>query len=148
MISLYSPLFDLLAPEEAAVPSWLQRVTQGFAPAVDIHETPVAYVLSVELPGVRLEDVDVKLEKSALILSGSRRYEQKAEGGGFRRVERRYGNFSRSFTLPDDVDPDGIEAHLEDGVLMISVPKGTKGQARKITVKGALPIEANEGSPT
>ncbi len=136
MLNVYSPLFDLLSSDESPMTAWMQRVTQGFAPAVDIHEADGAYILSAELPGVRPEDVDLKVDKNVLTLSGTRQYSQQSDDKGYRRIERRYGNFTRSFTLPEHVDADGIQASLENGVLTISVPKGTKAQVRKIAVRG------------
>ena len=106
-------------------------------PAVDISEVPAEYLLKAELPGVKKEDVQVKVENGVLTVSGERKSEVDGEGEQFHRVERTYGSYSRSFSLPDNVQADRIAADYKDGVLIVHLPKTELKQpgARRITVQ-------------
>lgn len=103
-------------------------------PAADIRESDKAYHIDVELPAVAPEDVDVSVRDGVLTVSGERRSESTSEEGKVHRVERRWGRFSRSFRLPENVDPDGIEARARDGVLYLTVSKRAEAQPRRIEV--------------
>ena len=109
--------------------------TSQWRPAVDIKEYDERFVIYADLPGVKPEDIDITMEQGVLTLQGERTAEQAEEGDGLRRVERMRGGFYRRFSLPDTADSDRIEAHGENGVLEITLPKHEKEQARKITVK-------------
>jgi len=110
-------------------------VTAQWAPAVDIKEEPERFLLYVDVPGVKPEDIEVTMEKGVLTIRGERHVEKKeGEGTPFQRVERMHGTFYRRFSLPDSADAEGIEAHGEHGVLHISIPKHVRGQARRINV--------------
>lgn len=107
-----------------------------WAPAVDISETPQAYLIKAELAGVRREDIQVKVEGGQLRLSGERKFEKEEKDKKQHRVERFYGSFSRSFSLPDDADEAQIKAEYRDGVLHLTLPKRETStpRAREITV--------------
>lgn len=109
----------------------------AFRPAVDIRETDESFVVYVELPGLTAEEVNIDVEDSVLRLSGERRFEGEEDKEGFRRVERRYGAFSRSFSLPETVDADAVHAKLDSGVLKLTLPKRDVPGARKVTVEAA-----------
>ena len=110
--------------------------TADWAPAVDISETPQAYLIKAELAGVRREDIQVKVEGGQLRLSGERKFEKEDKDNKQHRVERFYGSFSRSFSLPDDADEAQIKAEYRDGVLSLTLPKREPAapRAREITV--------------
>ena len=110
----------------------------GWLPPVDIAEGEDAYHIDVELPAVASEDIEVTVKDSVLTVSGERRREDAADGGaeGRRhRVERRFGKFSRSFRLPEDVDEDAIEASAKDGLLRLKVRKREQATPRAIPVQ-------------
>lgn len=90
---------------------------------MDLVETGKHFVLRADLPGLSETDVKVELQDSVLTVSGERRAEHEDRGEGYHRIERATGFFSRALTLPDGIDPDGIEAHFRDGVLEVRVPK-------------------------
>jgi len=114
-------------------------VTAQWAPAVDIKEDPDRFVLFVDVPGVKPEDIEVTMEQGVLTIRGERHVERtEGEGSSFQRVERMHGTFYRRFSLPDSADADGIEAHGEHGVLHITIPKHARGQARRINVNTGL----------
>ncbi len=108
--------------------------TQAFKVAVDIREEDDAFYVDAEVPGLRAEDVNVDVEKNVLTLSGERKIEKEEVEGTYRRVERQYGSFTRSFTLPETVDADNISADLKDGVLALRLPKKEAPTPRNIAV--------------
>jgi len=109
------------------------RVT-GFTPLVDVHETEDEYLVKVDLPGVKADDVSVEVNENVLSLSGSRVPE---ETGQAQLIERPYGSFVRTLTLPQGVDSDSIEAGYQDGVLELRIPKPAEQKPKKITIGGA-----------
>ena len=106
-------------------------------PTVDISETESEYLIKAELPEVRKEDVKVTVENGVLTLQGERRQEKEEKGRRFHRVERLYGSFVRSFTLPESVDEGGVKAEYKDGVLALHLPKSEKVKPKAIDVKVA-----------
>jgi HSP20 family protein len=104
-------------------------------PTVDISETEGEYLIKAELPEVRKEDVKVTVENGVLTLQGERRQEKEEKGKRFHRVERSYGSFVRSFTLPESVDDSSVKAEYKDGVLNLHLPKSEKVKPRAIDVK-------------
>ena len=106
----------------------------AWSPIVDIEETEQNYVIRVELPGLDKNKVKVVVENGVLTLSGERDLERKVEGKTFHRVERSHGTFSRSFTLPEDVDPESVVANFKDGLLEIHVAKHEKALPKSIEV--------------
>jgi HSP20 family protein len=108
-----------------------------WAPAVDVSEDGQNFVVHAELPGIKQEDIDIELENNVLTLKGQRKFERKDEKENYHFVERSYGSFYRSFTLPRNVDPNGIQANFGDGVLTISIPKAEEAKPRKVQIGGA-----------
>jgi HSP20 family protein len=107
----------------------------AWAPALDISERKDAYLVTVELPGVEAEDLEVTLEDGLLTIQGERIFAHDSSEQQFHRVERRYGAFRRSITLPAHVMADGIQASVEDGVLQILVPKMEEATPKRIKVR-------------
>jgi len=103
-------------------------------PSLDISETDKAVELKLDLPGVTAKEIDIRLNGNLLTVSGERKEEQEKKGKTYHRVERRYGNFSRSITVPCSVQEDEIAAEYHDGVLSITLPKTDEAKARKISV--------------
>jgi HSP20 family protein len=120
-----------------------------WAPMVDISERKDAYLVAVELPGVGLDDLEITFQDGLLTIQGERRDPHDAATEKLHRVERRYGTFRRSITLPSHVMADGIEATTQDGVLQILVPKAAELHAKRIQVhvnqKHADPAPSAEG---
>jgi HSP20 family protein len=103
-------------------------------PPVDIQETAEGYRLTAELPGLTREDINITLENNVLRLSGERKLEKDAKKESYHRIERAYGTFQRSFSLPHQVNGEKVEASFKDGVLTISVPKAEQARPRKISI--------------
>jgi HSP20 family protein len=113
-----------------------ERLTVAdWVPAVDIIETDSEYQIHAELPEVKKEDVKVTLENGVLTIQGERRQEQEHQGQRYHRVERSYGRFIRSFTLPDHVDDTNVRAEYKEGVLHLYLPKSEKVKPKAIEVK-------------
>ncbi|HSR70349.1 MAG TPA: Hsp20/alpha crystallin family protein [Acidobacteriota bacterium] len=110
------------------------EASKGWLPAVDIHEDSEGLTFTTEVPGFTKEDLNISVEDGTLTLSGERSRQQEDEGRHFHRVERSYGRFERSFTLPTNVDPAGINASLKNGLLTISIPKREEAKPRQIAV--------------
>jgi HSP20 family protein len=108
---------------------------EAWAPTVDIIENESAYLVTAELPGVRKEDIQITLEDGLLTLAGERKQEQTEKTRKFHRIERSYGAFSRSFSLPKNVDAEKIEARFRDGVLAVAVAKSETARPRHIEVR-------------
>jgi len=106
-------------------------------PTVDISETDAEYLIKAELPEIKKEDVKVTVEDGVLTLQGERRQEKEEKGKKFHRVERSYGSFVRSFTLPESVDDAGVKAEYKDGVLALHLPKTERVKPKAIDVKVA-----------
>jgi HSP20 family protein len=106
----------------------------GFTPPVDVHETEDEYLVKIDLPGVKSEDVNVEVNDNVLSISGSRVAD---ETGAAQLVERPYGTFARTLTLPQGVDSDSIEAGYQDGVLELRIPKPAEQRPKKITIGAA-----------
>ena len=105
-----------------------------WVPPVDIRETDDELTLLAEVPGLGKDDVNVTLENNVLTLSGERRFEKDADKEGYHRIERSYGSFTRSFTLPANVQTDQVKASFEQGVLSITLPKREEAKPRKIDI--------------
>jgi HSP20 family protein len=113
-----------------------EMTTGNWFPKVDIFENKDNLVLEAELPGMTQDDFDLSFENNVLTLKGERKFEKKTDEGNYHRVERSYGNFSRSFTLPQTVTTEGAKADFENGVLHVTLPKREEVKARKIQVTG------------
>jgi HSP20 family protein len=105
-----------------------------YMPKFDVKENKNAYVLRADVPGVKEEDIDLSLNGNLLTVSGKRDDERREEGEQYYSVERSYGTFSRSFSLPDGIDASAISADLKSGVLTVQIPKRPEAQPRKITL--------------
>jgi HSP20 family protein len=125
-----------------------ERAT-AWAPALDISERKDAYLVTVELPGLKPEDLDITMEDGLLTIQGERQFTSESSEQQFHRVERRYGAFRRSITLPAHVMAEGIEASFEDGVLQILVPKAEEATPKRIQVRpGRVTIPAASSEDT
>jgi HSP20 family protein len=106
-----------------------------WVPPVDIRETENELVVKADVPDVKFEDIDVRMENGTLTLRGERKFEEKKNEGGWHRVERSYGKFERVFTLPDTVDPEGVKADYKNGTLTITLPKKEIAKPRQVKVQ-------------
>ena len=106
-----------------------------WAPLVDIVEDEQEYVISAEIPGVNKEDIKVGVQDDVLTISGHRKYEKEEKDKKFHRIERAYGSFARSFTLPEDSDGEKVAAEFKDGMLKVHLPKTEKVKPKQIEVK-------------
>ena len=109
-------------------------VTSDWAPAIDIKEEDDKYMLIADIPGVDPKDIDIHMENGLLTIKGERNSELKTEHTGFKRIERKHGGFYRRFSMPEGVNPEGINAKSNNGVLTVSIPKQEAIKPRKITV--------------
>ena len=107
----------------------------NWAPPVDIYEHEGNLVLKAELPGIDPKDVDVRVENNVLTLQGERKFESEVKREEYHRVERAYGTFSRSFTLPNVVDTGNIKAEFKDGVLRVTMPKREEAKPKQISIQ-------------
>jgi HSP20 family protein len=145
MNRVFGTFFDSATPRNG-----VRTVSRRWIPAMDVVENDDNYVLRADLPGLSEGDVNVELEDNVLTISGKRSSEHEERKNGYRRVERSYGSFSRSVTLPEGVDADGIEANFDKGVLEVKVAKPEQIKPRKVAITvGAAPavaeaIEAGE----
>jgi HSP20 family protein len=108
--------------------------TSSFAPAVDVYEDDHQVTLKIEVPGIDEEDIDVRLENNTLTVHGERRLEKEEKEENYRRVERQYGSFTRSFTLPQTVDAEGVSAQYDKGVLKIKLNKKAEAKPKQIKI--------------
>ncbi|HEU5336549.1 MAG TPA: Hsp20/alpha crystallin family protein [Terriglobales bacterium] len=115
--------------------------TAGFAPAVDIYEDEHNFTLKVEVPGIEEKDIDVRLENNTLTVRGERKLEKEEKEENYRRVERQYGSFSRSFTLPPIVDAENVQASYDKGVLEIRLGKKAEAKPKQIKVNVEKKLE-------
>jgi HSP20 family protein len=112
-----------------------ELVTGAWSPAVDIHETDDTYVVSADLPGLNKDDIQINVEDNTLTIKGEKKFEEKVPRDRYIRVERTYGTFVRSFTLPQNVDSTKIKATFRDGVLDLTLPKKEEAKPKKIAVE-------------
>ena len=117
---------DLAPSEDVSNRAWM--------PAVNIRETDAAFLVEAELPGLTKKDIEITLENNLLKLTGERRFEKDTKEENYHRVERQYGNFLRTFSLPSQVDSNAVKATFKEGVLTIEVPKAEEAKPRKIAI--------------
>src|SRR5579884_2851220 len=124
--------------------------TSTCAPAVDVYEDEHNITLSIEVPGIDEKDIDVRVENNVLTVHGERKFEKEQKEENFRRVERQYGSFTRSFTLPNTVDTDSIQANYDKGVLKIQLAKKAEAKPKQIKVNAGSQksIEGKEAKST
>jgi HSP20 family protein len=108
--------------------------TGAFAPAVDVYEDEHNVTLKIEVPGIDEKDLDIRIENNTLTVHGERKFEKEEKEENYRRIERQYGSFTRSFTLPNTVDSDSIQANYEKGVLKIKLAKKAEAKPKQIKV--------------
>src|ERR1700693_1534126 len=108
--------------------------TSSFAPAVDVYEDEHNVTLKIEVPGIDEKDIDVRIENNTLTVHGERKIEMEEKEENYRRVERQYGSFTRTFTLPATVDSEKVSATYEKGVLKIALPKKAEAKPKQIKV--------------
>jgi len=113
-----------------------EEVERGvWTPPVDIYETAEDLVIKAELPGLSTDDVSVRVDESVLTLKGDRKREAGVDRENYHLIERSYGHFRRSFVLPENVDPEGVQARFKDGVLRIAIPKLKRVRPKKIAIE-------------
>jgi HSP20 family protein len=127
MNRLFRESYSPAEPEEALT-------TTSFAPPVDIYEDEHNIILKLEVPGIDEKDIDVRVENTTLTVHGERKIEKEEKEENFRRVERQYGSFTRSFTLPSSVDSAQVSAHYDKGVLKIKLAKKAEAKPKQIKV--------------
>src|SRR5919202_4468484 len=145
-IMRYDPFRDLRTLQEEVNRLFSTNMTRAFndegigrgawAPSVDIYENKDQIVLEAELPGMKQEDFDLSIENNVITLRGERKFEKTDESDNYHRVERSYGAFTRSFTLPQTVSGEGISAEYHNGVLRVTLPKREEVKARRIEIQG------------
>lgn len=128
----FAPLFtgDIATPEE----NENETVARVWAPRVDILENDEAFQVTAELPGIKKEDVEITVENNVLSLKGERKFEKDVNKENYHRIERTYGAFARSFTLPTRVASDRVEAKFDTGLLTITIPKVAEARPKKIEI--------------
>ena len=127
MNRLFRESYSPEGPEEALT-------TNGFAPLVDIYEDEHNISLKIEVPGIDEKDIDVRIENNTLTVHGERKFEKEEKEENFRRVERQYGSFTRSFTLPQTVDTEKVSATYDKGILKINLAKKAEAKPKQIKV--------------
>jgi HSP20 family protein len=106
----------------------------SFVPPVDVYEDEHSTTLKIELPGVNENDVDIRIENNTLTVHGERKFEQEEKEENFRRVERHYGSFTRSCTLPSSLDAEQVQAHYDKGILKVRIAKKAEAKPKQIKV--------------
>src|SRR5579859_7850555 len=127
MNRLFRESFSPEGPEEALI-------TTSFAPPVDIYEDEHTIALKMEVPGIDEKDIDVRIEGNTLTVHGERKFEKDEKEENYRRVERRYGSFTRTFTLPNTVETENVSANYDKGVLKIKLAKKAEAKPKQIKV--------------
>ena len=118
--------------------------TSSFAPAVDVYEDEHSITLKIEVPGINEKDIDVRIENNTLTVQGERKLEKEEKEENYRRIERQYGSFTRTFTLPNTVDTESVAANYEKGVLKVQLAKKAEAKPKqiKVNVGSAKTVEA------
>lgn len=111
------------------------RISRPWSPAVDILETEEAVTVKADLPDVKTDDIDIRVENATMTLRGSRKFEKDDKVKGYHRIERSYGDFVRSFALPPTVEADKVAAEYKNGVLTITLPKKETAKPRQVKVE-------------
>jgi HSP20 family protein len=120
-----------------------ESLTSTFAPAVDVYEDEHNVTLKIEVPGIEEKDIDVRLENNTLTVHGERKIEKEEKEENYRRVERQYGSFTRTFTLPTTVDAEKVSADYDKGVLKIKLAKKAEAKPKQIKVSVGRQIEGS-----
>ncbi|MBX3281809.1 MAG: Hsp20/alpha crystallin family protein [Acidobacteria bacterium] len=144
LITKYDPFRDLRGLQTEMNRMFSDRFGGGgeevfgtaWNPKIDVYENAESMVLEAELPGMKRDDFELSFENNVLTLKGERKFEKRDEGDNYHRVERSYGEFSRSFTLPHTVTVEGAKAEFDNGMLTVTLRKREETKARKIEVTG------------
>ena len=144
MNRLFNTFFDSPAPGNGGG----QAVARRWIPAMDVVETDEHFVLRADLPGLSESDVKIEVEDNVLTVSGERKAEHEQRSEGYYRVERSFGSFSRSLTLPEGVDADSIQGSFNNGVLEVRIPKPEQHKPRKVQISLGGQTKTIEGSET
>lgn len=128
-------VFDRMLEDFFSMDTRLSEPVTSLMPLMNIEENKDAYKISVELPGMEKNDIDIQIKDNVLTISGEKKEETKSDEGTFYRRERRFGKFSRSINLPNDINVDGIDAEYKNGVLTLTLPKTEEAKPKKIAVK-------------
>ena len=131
----FEPFRGLTSFEDTMKRFFVEPSGRPWVPAVDIRETENELIVKADVPGLKFEDIDVRLENGTLTLRGERKFEEAKDEGGWHRVERAYGTFERSFTLPDTVNPEGVKADYKAGTLTVTLPKKEIAKPRQVKVQ-------------
>ncbi|MDH5428429.1 MAG: Hsp20/alpha crystallin family protein [Nitrospirota bacterium] len=146
LLTRWDPMQDIQEFEKR-LSSWMGRTpmkkegdnesmrAMEWAPLVDITEDEKEYVIKADLPEVKKEDVKISVQDGVLVISGERKYEKEEKGKKYHRVERSYGSFERSFTVPADAEEEKVSAQFKDGVLLVHLPKGETVKAKRLQIK-------------
>ena len=134
LFSLLNNNFDRMASRSPGAP---QGNAVDWIPSVDIIENKDGFIIRADLPGVSVENIDVRMEKGILTLAGERQGDIDEDAEGPRRIERATGKFERRFSLPESADADGISARCSNGILEIAIPKLAEIQQRRINIEAA-----------
>src|SRR5580700_9505780 len=120
--------------------------TSAFAPPVDVYEDEHNITLKIEVPGIDEKDIDVRIENNTLTVHGERKFEKEEKEENYRRVERQYGSFTRTFTLPNTVDHENVQADYDKGVLKVKLAKKAEAKPKqiKVNVGGEKTLESKE----
>jgi HSP20 family protein len=133
---LFSEAFDR-SSDESSITTW--------APAVDIFETEHELVVKADLPDIKPQELDIRVENNILTIRGERKFEKQVNENNYLRVERAYGSFSRSFSLANTVNSDAIKAEYKDGVLTLTIPKREEAKPKQIKVNVNAPAASAAG---
>lgn len=113
------------------------ETSKFIVPAFDVSETDEHIIVKADLPGVDVKDIDISIVGNVLTVKGEKKQEKEEKNESYHRIERSYGSFSRSISLPAEVNPDAVEAVYKDGVLKLTIPKAEKSKPKKIEIKTA-----------
>ena len=138
----FSRLFDTAFPHFFGTEEGLLR--GSWNPTVDIYENQDTIVLEADLPGLKPGDFDLSIENFTLTLKGERKFEKKSDGDNYHRVERSYGSFTRTFTLPSTINVEAVEADFKEGVLRVTLPKREEVRPRQIEIAIKTEADANK----
>jgi HSP20 family protein len=128
MDRVFDDFFGLMpARREGSASMW--------SPSVDISETADSFIVRAELPGMKKDDIELEVENNVLAIRGERKFEKTDEGENYHFMERSYGSFYRSFTLPKNVDSETIGAEYKDGMLIVTIPKKEEVKPKKVEIK-------------
>jgi HSP20 family protein len=143
-INRWDPFRDVIALQSRVNTHFRERngdndplAAASFVPAVDIYEDPQKVVLKLEVPGIEEKDLDVRVENRTLTVKGERKFEAEEKEQNFHRIERRYGSFYRTFTLPSTVDTENVAASYNAGVLKLELKKKPEAQPKQIKINVA-----------